>query len=139
MRSKAPPATAEESERIRLAKARGCIACLIEGLGLWCGPTEYNHNNVGGRVRAGHRHGYALGTWHHRGIVKDGVAHEQMRLRYGPSLAEGSKTFHARYGSDQALQDYQDRLLGLEPVLIARARRPHSPTARPAKMLPRRY
>lgn len=35
-----------------------------------------------------------------------------MREHFGPSLNEGSKTFHAEFGSDVLLLGYQNELIG---------------------------
>lgn len=77
---------------------------------------DYHHLLSGGR-RRGHVYGVGLCLWHHRGRIADdwhsfGMTHKEMRDYYGPSLAEGSKPFHAAYGTDQDLLDKQDELLG---------------------------
>lgn len=145
-----PAPTDAESRRMAQAKAFGCIACYLAGLGQsYCGPVEYNHALIGGR-RAGHRFGYALGQWHHQAYVLRGHTAPQMRTKFGPSLREGSKPFHAAYGSEQRLCDIQNALLGLAPERLARQRGPGSgkrsaktghrngsSTATPSKIVPR--
>lgn len=132
-----PPPTGAELERIRLAKDGGCVACTIEGRTAadgWCGTVEFNHIHRG--VRSGHRYGYALGAWHHRGVPREGLNERDMEAMYGPSLARGSRPFRARYGSDQALQDFQDRQLGLPTLTIPTKRRKGS-TDTPSNIFPR--
>ena len=45
--------------------------------------------------------------------------HQFMRDEVGPSLAEGSKPFHERFGSDAELLARQNELLGVVPVEAA--------------------
>ncbi|MFA6125452.1 Ref family recombination enhancement nuclease [Sphingomonas sp.] len=129
-----PPPTVAESRRIELCKQSGCIACRMEGKGEQCGYPEFNHI-VDASKRAGHRFGYCLGAWHHRGVIQDSDIGKDCTAKYGPSLINGSKTFHARYGSDQAMQDYQDDILGFLHVTIKRERRAFK---RSSKIVPRR-
>lgn len=118
-----PAMTGEERERVARCKTFGCIACRNDGQFTSEFGAEYHHLLVGG-IRAGHRFGIALCTAHHRGGQCTGV-----------SLAAGSKPFHARYGGDQALLDYQDRLIGWEPVKLPtrrlKARKPLTKIYRP--------
>lgn len=92
----------------------GCICCRIsDALGLVVGdnPLEIHHLLSGG-IRRGHGFTICLCRWHHRGIVT-GVFNDQWATRYlGPSLAKGSKPFHAAYGSDDHLLHQSDLMLG---------------------------
>ena len=140
-----PPPTASESARIEAAKARGCIACLMDGAELeFCGPPEYHHLLVNG-LRVGHRFGVCLGSWAHRGVILPDFVLPTSSLRkataamlelYGPSLHHNKRAFEACYGKPQALLDYQDDLLRLPRVKIQRQRTGKS-TATPAKVFPR--
>lgn len=124
--------SAADSLRVTRAKQFGCVACLLGGFsGLSCGAPEYHHLLVGGQ-RVGHQYGIALGEWHHRGVVREGYPAHLMPMKYGPSLAKGSKPFHTLYGDDQFLLDYQNRLLGVPLTAIPnrKARKAYRPSAK---------
>lgn len=111
--------TAAEAARIVACKEGLCVACVIWGempgvpWNFMVHPgCDYHHLLSGGR-RRGHMFGVGLCGWHHRGLVGFGCTHEEMRAHYGPSLAEGSKPFHATFGSDDQLIARQDQMLGL--------------------------
>jgi len=112
MWSKAPPPTNEEAARIELAKTGPCMACLalqMQGLlepVLVVYGCDYNHAKSG-NVRRGHMCGYALCKWHHMRYPMEGNTFGTMRQIYGPSLLDGSRTFHETYGSDDELIDQQ--------------------------------
>jgi len=96
-----------KAERAHLAavKALPCVACVIDDrfdVLTVCGPTEVHHL-LSGNKRRGHMFVLPLGAWHHRGVCSDLNCLSDMRFWYGPSLAEGSKPFHARYGTDDEL------------------------------------
>jgi hypothetical protein len=101
--------TREEAARIEACKSGPCVACAIKGRASWGG--DYHHLLSGG-IRRGHLFGVCLCAWHHRAVPDWGCTHEEMRQHYGPSLAEGSKPFHAVFGTDQDLLDKQSELLG---------------------------
>ena len=110
--------TREEEARIVAVKEGPCVACLIwqkhpdcpAGFTPWIG-VDYHHLLSGGR-RRGHMFGVGLCPYHHRNVPDFGCTHEEMRKHYGPSLAEGSKPFHATFGSDADLLAKQSELLG---------------------------
>ncbi|MGY6085132.1 Ref family recombination enhancement nuclease [Stenotrophomonas sp. SM006] len=108
MWSKAPPPTREESARIELAKTGPCMACLALQMQQLLEPElvvygcDYNHTKSG-NVRRGHMEGYALCKWHHMRYPMEGNTFATMRQIYGPSLMDGSRTFHETYGSDDEL------------------------------------
>jgi hypothetical protein len=77
----------------------GCLACRQEGLFT---QAEVDHLIDGG-VRLGHRFTIGLCSWHHRAAAP---------RRPGPARAQGSKPFHATYGSDAELLAVQDQLVG---------------------------
>lgn len=111
--------TAAEAARIVACKEGLCVACVIwsempeSPWNLMVYPgCDYHHLLSGGR-RRGHMFGVGLCPWHHRGLVGFGCTHDEMRSHYGPSLAEGSKPFHAMFGSDEDLIARQDQMLGL--------------------------
>lgn len=119
MRSNAPAATKDESARITACKESGCVACLMEGKAVVYG--DYHHFKTGGK-RAGHRFGCCLCKWHHVGDQNEGHDLQMMEAIHGPSLARTSKAFHLRYGSDQSIQDFEDRLIGWPMQIIKRVR-----------------
>lgn len=107
-----PPPTKDERARMELAKTGPCMACLALQLQGLLEPVlvvygcDYNHTKSG-NSRRGHFFGFALCVWHHRRIPMEGNTFATMRQIYGPSLMDGSRTFHETYGSDDELIDQQ--------------------------------
>lgn len=108
---KRKPYTEAEAEFVMLAKSHGCVCCEQ----LWPRPTndqtvEFNHH-----LRAGRRISNDVGTaeceWHHRGVQKYGFTKAAMAKIYGPSRANGSKPFRARFGTDEELRERQARMI----------------------------
>lgn len=110
--------TQAEAARIVAVKSGPCVACVIRATqpGVlsnfrpWT-SGDYHHLLSGGR-RIGHMAGVCLCAWHHRAVPDWGCSPQEMREHYGPSLAEGSKPFHAAFGSDAELLAKQSELLG---------------------------
>ena len=118
MRHSTGKPTLRESSRIAQVKRGPCMACLAwaesEDAPAGFFPVygvDYHHLLSGGR-RRGHMFGIGLCAYHHRQIPNYGCTVKEMREHYGPSLMDGSKVFHAAYGSDQELLDGQNLLLG---------------------------
>lgn len=103
--------TPEQQARQDKCRNFGCIACIRDGNVNLCGSDEIHHLTVSGRTIS-QDHTIALGQWHHRAICKNGFTSTQMERKFGPSLAKGSKTFHARYGTNDDLLKYQNELIG---------------------------
>jgi hypothetical protein len=107
--------TQAEAARIVACKEGPCVACVIWSETVSRFPVysggDYHHLLSGGR-RRGHLFGICLCPWHHRGQPDWGETCASMRECYGPSLAEGSKPFHAEFGSDADLLAKQDAILG---------------------------
>jgi hypothetical protein len=83
----------------------GCCAC--KQLGFYSVP-EIHHVLSGGR-RQSNSHTIPLCPWHHRGIIP-----AETFLDIGPSLANGSKPFHARFGSEEdMLKEIDHEILDL--------------------------
>lgn len=99
--------TKADRKRFDAFRRIGCIACRTEGLPIT--PADVHHLLSGGR-RRGHRYTIPLCAWHHRAVTFNGER-EDMTLTAGPSLANGSRAFHARYGSDAELLAYTDDLI----------------------------
>lgn len=104
----------------KLGPCMACVARLAQGelaarhVVVGC---EYNHCKSGNR-RRGHRFGYALCIWHHRGHpLRDWTA-AWTRKVYGPSLMDGSALFHRVYGTDDELIELQDEWLEREHVVV---------------------
>lgn len=105
--------TKPDLARFEKLRAFGCIACFIEGLiFVRCGTVEVHHT-LSGNKRRGHEFTMPLGQWHHRGEPLPDYTKAQMREQFGPSLAEGSKPFHERYGSDEEIMARIDLLIGM--------------------------
>lgn len=73
-------------------------------------PVERHHTLSGG-IRRGHRYTFGNCAWHHRAILRPGYTTSTMSAAFGPSLAKGSKTFAAFYGTDDELIAMQDFVL----------------------------
>ncbi len=101
--------TATKAERQRWSDMRdiGCIACWQ--IGYYGVPPDMHHLINGYRI--GHSATVALCEWHHRGIPRGGVVADMCRRGLGPSLAEHSREFHERFGSDEELLALQEQLL----------------------------
>lgn len=115
--------TRAESERIEACKLGPCMACMAwtesGEAPLGFAPVvgcDYHHFLSGSR-RRGHLYGCGLCAWHHRGIPNWGCTAPEMRAHYGPSLMDGSRTFHMAYGSDDELLGAQNLwLTGISEV-----------------------
>lgn len=105
--------TAEESAWVDRVKRRGCVCCIARGYPHDPdGPLVEAHHLLSGGIRRGHRHVIGLCAWHHRGrLIVTCWSHAQHRKHLGPSLAEGSVSFHAEFGDDESLMAAQVRLL----------------------------
>lgn len=87
--------------------AGNCVA--MEQLGIdisGSGAVQWHH--VAGKKR--HDLTVGLSCWHHQAIPLPGYTHQQCRDLFGPSLAEGSKPFHARFGTNAELLAVQDEI-----------------------------
>ena len=103
--------TKAEQARFDAIKAGPCVACIQRGIDLsGQGLVEVHHLLSGGR-RIGHMATVGLCVWSHRAVLFWGHTHAEMRDHYGPSLAEGSKPFHAEFGPDHELLAIQNGYL----------------------------
>ncbi|MGE7136198.1 Ref family recombination enhancement nuclease [Luteibacter sp. NPDC031894] len=110
--------TKAQAERIDRLKHGECICCWInrqQGRATaYFGGCDAHHVLRGGR-RIGHDATLAACAWHHRGVKPyEAMTDAQATEIFGPSLAHGSKPFHAMYGSDQELLELQETLLTME-------------------------
>ncbi len=106
-----------KAERAWLGRVKqaGCLCCLSLGLDHDPdGPMVEAHHLLDGGMRRGHDATVGLCQWHHRGrLMLEGWTHAMHREFLGPSLAEGSVPFHARFGDDDALIARQRDVLGV--------------------------
>lgn len=100
--------TKADQDRFDKIKAGPCLACLQRGIDLRGQGLVEVHHTAGKK-----RHDLTVGLciWSHRAIPFAGT-HAEMREKYGPSLAEGSKPFHREFGTNARLLQMQAELLG---------------------------
>jgi hypothetical protein len=104
--------TKADAARRDAIKAGNCMACDVRGIDVsGQGLVQWHHLLSGGR-RRGHRFTIGLCLWHHLRAPLWGHSFDEMTDEYGPSLLDGSKTFHAAFGSDDELLARQDALIG---------------------------
>jgi len=113
-RSTGKPTVAELARIVRV-KHLGCICCMLnreQGMPTaFFGTCEAHHLLSGGR-RRGHTDTIGLCQWHHRAVRPyEALTQAKTIERFGPSVATGSKPFHAMYGSDDKLLEFQNALL----------------------------
>jgi hypothetical protein len=102
--------TKAEQARFNKIKDMGlCMACYQDGNK----EPQYVeiHHFLSGNKRIGHMATAGLCEWHHRGATDFGLHFIDYTEAYGPSLANGSKPFRARYGTDKELLALQNALL----------------------------
>jgi hypothetical protein len=95
------PTKADEARFIAI-KEDGCLCCRIDA-NRYVEPDI--HHLKSGNIRRGHQYTIGLCCWHHRGWP---VEPSYFPTDPGPSLADGSRTFHEHYGSDDFLLQLQD-------------------------------
>ena len=107
------PPTAEEKRRMELIGEQifGCIPCLLEDLPFRAATVQHV---VEGGKRLGHQATYGLCPWHHFATKPDpGMSKTTILKVFGPSLANGSKPYRERYGSEAMLVEVQDFMIDL--------------------------
>lgn len=100
--------TKAEAARIAAIKDGPCVCCYQLRLPSYCPEI---HHLLSGNRRRGHLYTVGLCQWHHRSVAPEGWTAAAMRTRFGPSLAAGSKPFHAEFGSDEELLALQNSLI----------------------------
>lgn len=116
MRTSTGKITRADAARFEALREQGCICCRLNdalGLDLPGNVLEVHHLLSGGR-RRGHRYTIVCCRWHHRGLCIYGRAWGNQHL--GPSLAYGSKPFHAHFGDDDHLLRLSDERIGAERI-----------------------
>lgn len=109
-RSTTTPTKAERAhiERVKLGLCMACVRNMLRGLMRADGEGCDAHHLLAGGKRRGHQYTIGLCPWHHRGVRPERYASDATATRYlGPSLAHGSKQFHATYGTDDDLMAMQ--------------------------------
>ena len=101
------PTKAQAERFVRIKLDSGCVCCRIRGIGYV--QPDIHHLGVG--RRDGHDATIGLCQWHHRGIPPEGWTPKTYIEFAGPSLARGSKPFHAEFGSDEELLAMQNSIL----------------------------
>lgn len=106
------PNKEEQARFDRMKEMALCLAC--DQRGLIAGFIEIHHLLSGGK-RRGHMFTVSLCQWHHRAVPKSELGYHTKKATreiYGDSLADGSKPFHAMFGSDADLLAKQNEILG---------------------------
>jgi len=100
--------TKADLARRTMIHAGPCMACIQRGIDMTGSGYVQWHHTAGKK-----RHDLTCGLcmWHHMARPMFGMSHAQLREQYGPSLAEGSKPFHAEFGSDAELLERQNQYL----------------------------
>lgn len=100
------PQTKAESIHIDRVKRAGCVCCIAQGYPHDPdGPMAEAHHLLSGGIRRGHGKTVGLCPFHHRGqSYLQGWTLADHRARLGPSLMDGSDTFHAHFGDDDTLE-----------------------------------
>jgi hypothetical protein len=108
---KRKPYTEDEWETVGVIKATGCVCCdQLPTQDRTYMTVEFNHHKRGNK-RIGNDIGTGECEWHHRGVCLPGFQRRTMTLLFGPSRADGTKPFHARFGSDNDLLERQEAML----------------------------
>lgn len=109
-------ATKAHIERFAKLATIGCICCRLNGT--FNDQIEIHHIiHKGTRQHSGgHRATLPLCAAHHRSVIPDGVSRAEFRRLYGPSIADGSRVFAERFGTQLELLDRVDKLIGAPPI-----------------------
>jgi hypothetical protein len=100
--------TKAEDARMAAIKDGPCVCCYLLRLPSYCPEI---HHLLSGNKRRGHLYTVGLCSWHHRQVTHEGWTAATMQAGFGPSLAAGSKPFHAAFGSDEDLLALQNSLI----------------------------
>lgn len=100
--------TKADLERRAAIHAGHCMACIQRGIDMrGSGYVQWHH--TAGKKR--HDLTCGLCQWHHMGRPMFNLPLATLRIKFGPSLAEGSKPFHAAFGSNASLLERQNEML----------------------------
>ncbi len=88
----------------------GCVPCWLESRlqarKYVPEPPDIHHVEQGDHSRS-----YSNCPWHHRGICKNSLSESKMRGVFGPSMAKEPARYRARYGREDDLLRYQEKML----------------------------
>ena len=100
--------TANHRKRWEKLREHGCICCKKVGV---YGSPEIHHLVVASR-RLGHDTSIPLCAWHHRAVPMWGLTSKKAAAKlYGPSLADGKKTFVKEWGTEHELLEEVNKWL----------------------------
>lgn len=108
MKHSTPSASKHDLARFETLKQIGCIVCRVY-LGAFR-EIDVSHL-LSGNKRRGHQQTVGECPWHHRAVPMFGLSQGQTRELLGPSRADGSKPYRARFGTDDELLSMQDALI----------------------------
>lgn len=98
--NRSAPLTKADKARFVKIKEDGCLLCRIDSNRF----TEPDiHHLKAGNMRRGHQYTIGACKWHHLAWPVDTAY-----FNPGPSIADGSRTFHEHYGSDDFLLNLQN-------------------------------
>lgn len=112
-----PKPDSEQLRRWELIRAWGCVIC---------GQPAEIHHLKSGNVRIGHDYTIGLCSFHHRGIPTP-----YDPCNEGPTLMDGSRAFHEKWGDDEFLLETQNICIRWKAVPVRQRRR--NSTKSPAK------
>ena len=103
----------DERERIYIAKHYvSCLPCLL--VGVKDSHADYHHVVEGKRL--GHRYGFPMCLWHHRGqrdVNVQWMTHPELKKALGPSFASEKRKFLRQFGDERMLVDLTDYAIDL--------------------------
>lgn len=113
-----PVATKAQKKRWADAKARGCVACHLNGVDHGLARASYGndlemHHLLSGGRRIGHDATVCLCHFHHQSkrLPYPEAGYQWHAICFGPSLERESRRFHEFYGTDEQLLAYQETML----------------------------
>lgn len=112
--------TKAQRERWDAMRARGCVACHLNGVDHGLARASYGrdleiHHLLSGGRRIGHHATVCLCHFHHQGkrLPYPDHGYEEQARKFGPSLGREPRRFREVYGADDGLLAYQDHMLEL--------------------------
>jgi hypothetical protein len=95
--------TLAEKARFKFLMEYGCICCRLIGNG-YAIPQMHHIVDKGNRAASGgHAATLPLCPWHHQGKLPGSYKEDEATRTFGPSLAHGSRPFHAMWGTQREL------------------------------------
>ena len=100
--------TKADQKRFAALHRLGCICCLML-LDTHSDPDI--HHLLSGGKRKGNEYTIPLCPWHHRSVAVGNMTNRAMTRAFGPSLADGSRTFDERWGTQHQLLERVNGML----------------------------